>query len=229
MSQTEQFTERDEVEMLLPWFVTGKLDAADRAKVEAFLAKEPAMRRQLDLIREEQGVSIAANEAVALPRTLSVASGMDYVVAHSPFLQARNAGSGVIAQIRSFFSQPSARPVRYAAIAAAAVIALQAAAIGSLWHGAGTPSAPELASGENAVVSKGTFATVKFRDGVSFAAVQSALADLDMRIADGPQSGGLFTVRLSAGVLNADERAAKVSALRQRSDIIQMVLPRPQP
>ena len=77
MSDTkETFSEREEIEMLLPWFVTGRLDAADKAKVEAFLAREPAMRRQLDLIREEQGETIAANEAVALPRGVSVAKGM---------------------------------------------------------------------------------------------------------------------------------------------------------
>ena len=32
---------RSEVELLLPWYVTGKLDAADKARVEAFLATHP--------------------------------------------------------------------------------------------------------------------------------------------------------------------------------------------
>ncbi len=218
---SETFSEREDVEMLLPWFVTGRLDAADRAKVDAFLAKDPAMRRQLDLLREEQAGTIAANEAVTLPRGVSVARGMDYVTANSPALQAKRAGAGVLDQIRGFFAMPTAKGVRYAAIAAAAVFAVQAVAIGSLWRGG--DAGPGLASGPGRVVTEGTFANVQFKDGVALAAVGNALTALDMRIVEGPRANGWFTVRLGDTALSDAERTAKVTALRQRADIIQLV------
>ena len=222
MTTTETFSERDEIEMLLPWFITGKLDAADMAKVEAFLAKEPAMRRQLDLIREEQAESILVNEAVKLPRGVSVAKGMDYVVAKSAGLQARQAGTGLLEQIRGFFAMPTAKGVRYAAIAAAALFLVQAAAIGSLWSGAG---GPELAGGPGFPMAAGTIANVRFKDGVTVADASNALLALNMAIVDGPKADGWFTVRLDTKALSETERTARLATLRQRSDVILLAVP----
>jgi anti-sigma factor RsiW len=62
----------EEIEMLLPWFVTGRLERADAERVEAYLACHPEMSRQLDLIREEMAETVGANETIAAPRTLAV-------------------------------------------------------------------------------------------------------------------------------------------------------------
>ena len=35
---TDAAAEQSDIELLLPWYVTGRLDAADRARVEIFLA-----------------------------------------------------------------------------------------------------------------------------------------------------------------------------------------------
>jgi anti-sigma factor RsiW len=75
MTGPDTLNEYEEVELLLPWYVTGKLDAADRAKVEALLLREPALRNQLDLIREEQSAAIAVNDGIAAPASLSLAAG----------------------------------------------------------------------------------------------------------------------------------------------------------
>src|SRR5262249_56354239 len=48
------FSERDAIELLLPWYVGGTLDATDRRRVERYLAQHPEIRHQLDLIREER-------------------------------------------------------------------------------------------------------------------------------------------------------------------------------
>src|SRR5262245_62093995 len=60
-------SEREEIEMLLPWYVTGKLDPSDHAKVEAYLAAHPDVARQLDLVRAERHETVAANEALGWP------------------------------------------------------------------------------------------------------------------------------------------------------------------
>ena len=65
MTETERaFSEREQIEMLLPWYVGGSLDATDRDRVERYLAHHPDLRRQLDLIRQERRETIQANEAL---------------------------------------------------------------------------------------------------------------------------------------------------------------------
>src|ERR1700741_1281260 len=59
--------EREEIEMLLPWYVTGRLDARDRAKVESYLASHPDVAAQLDLVRDEREQAILGNEARGAP------------------------------------------------------------------------------------------------------------------------------------------------------------------
>ena len=44
--------EREEIEALLPWFVTGKLAEAERVRVELYLAEHPDVARQVALARE---------------------------------------------------------------------------------------------------------------------------------------------------------------------------------
>ena len=52
--------------MLLPWYVTGRLDRADAARVESYLARHPQIAAQLDLIRAEREETVMANEALGV-------------------------------------------------------------------------------------------------------------------------------------------------------------------
>src|SRR5689334_24912984 len=68
MSEDETaISEREQIEMLLPWYVGGTLAADDRGRVERYLADHPELRHQLDLIREEQHETVTANEALPTP------------------------------------------------------------------------------------------------------------------------------------------------------------------
>ena len=46
--------ERQEIEKLLPWYVTGRLGRAETSKVESYLGQHPDVLAQLDLIRAER-------------------------------------------------------------------------------------------------------------------------------------------------------------------------------
>ncbi len=219
MSTPETVSEREDIEMLLPWYVTGKLDASDRAKVDAYLTRDPAMRHQMALIQDEQTASISANEAIVAPRTLTVERSMQAVAAKTS-LGTRQAASGFLGVVRAWFDHPSARGVRYAAIAAAAVFVLQSATIGALISQSQTYTT---ASGTNA--AEGATVIVKFRDEVSVQSIAAALAQRDMTIVDGPKTGGTFVVRLGAGTISQAERQQRISDLRSLSGVISLVLP----
>lgn len=219
MSTPEAVSEREEIEMLLPWYATGKLDAADQAKVEAYLAREPALRRQFALIEAEQTANVALNEAIAAPRTLTIERSMQAIAANTT-LGARRAAGGLMDRVRGFFASPTARGVRYAAVAAAAVFVLQAVTIGAL---VSNPQGYTTASGGNA--ADGATAIVKFVDRASAQDIAATLAKLNMSVIDGPKPGGMFVVRLGARGLSQTERAARVVELRSAAGVVGLVLP----
>lgn len=219
MTGPDTLTEYEEVELLLPWYVTGKLDAADRAKVEALLAREPALRRQLDLIREEQSAAIAVNEGVAAPAGLSVTAGMQKV-AQTTSLGSRRAGRGLLERLRGFFTMPTAGAVRLAAAGALAVILLQAATIGAL-----LPTGESYTTASGGHPAEHATAIVRFVDTATARSITASLEALDMTILDGPKPGGAFVVRIGPKSLAPVERAARVEALRKATGIVALVIP----
>src|SRR5690606_994039 len=132
MSGTDELlSEREEIEMLLPWYVTGRLDADDTARVEAYIAAHPELQHQLALIRDEQGANVAVNEALSVPRLPSA----DELMARIAGQEDRSLGfhvRGAFGALSRFFEAPSPAMVRWAAAAAAVVIIAQAAVLGAL-------------------------------------------------------------------------------------------------
>ncbi len=62
-------SEQTKIETLLPWYATGKLSAPERQKVEEYLAANPGMKLQLDVIENERLETVMLNEAVGMPTT----------------------------------------------------------------------------------------------------------------------------------------------------------------
>src|SRR5688500_6059483 len=63
--------EREEIETLLPWFVTCKLGTADEQRVERYLREHPEMQRQVTLPREESAATVAGAQSFGMPSRAS--------------------------------------------------------------------------------------------------------------------------------------------------------------
>jgi len=220
----ETRSEQEEIEMLLPWYVTGKLDPADRARVEAYLSRHPAMRSQLDLIRDEQDQTFYANEAISPPSQRAVARLLAEVQ-RSPVVRARNAWDRLTSRLQQFFEAPSPGAVRWAAATAAVLVLVQTVATGTLIT-TRDQAGYQTASGSPTVSAEGTVALVRFADTATAKAIADTLAELDMTVVDGPK-GGLFRVRLGAKDMGNDLRDRRIAALRGRGNLVLMVLPAP--
>ena len=222
---SEQFSERDEIEMLLPWYVSGRLDVADRAKVDAWLKREPMLARQLALIQNEQTEAIRSNEAVTIPATVTVARAMEHMP--TPRVTARGVLNGFFNPLRSFFTSPTANGVRWATAAAAVVIFVQAAAMGTLVSRQ-TSAGYQTASGGTALVApNGRFALVRFADEASVKSVGDALSQLKLTVVDGPRPGNLFRVRVGDKSMDAAQYEERLSTLRALGGIVVLVTPSP--
>ena len=212
--------EREEIEMLLPWYATGRLDRAGHARVESYLARHPHVATQLDLIREEREQTVSANEAVSVPSAAALVRLMASLPSARPSLSQRIAGSSVVRQLAELFTAPTAGGGRWAALAAAALILVQAAVIATLLvqdRGGNYQSA----SGQSD--NEGISALVAFSDEAKAGAVAQLLAEFQASVVDGPRPGGVYKIRLRK-VAPAD-RDTVLRRLAERRDVVKMVLP----
>lgn len=211
--ESETLSEREEIEALLPWYATRKLDATSLMRVESYLERHPDMRRQLALIEQDRDVAARANAAITPPSTLRADRVLERARGPVPASAARPVWTAVYESLRDFFGAPSASGVRWAAAAAAVVVLAQVAIIGGLIRER-PQGGYETASGGTAQAQDGVRVLVRFKKEARIDAVAAALAGLDMRIVDGPKPGELFDVRIADAAATELERAARIAKLR---------------
>jgi hypothetical protein len=211
---------RDEVEMMLPFYVTGQLDHTEANEIDDYLKHHSDVVRQLDLIRAERE-STAASNAIYASRP---APSFDRVAAMIGKAPAQPAGSP-IDWVKRLFAMPSSPALGFVGAAAAIVILLQAAIIGTLV--VAQYSGIFNTAGGNETVDAGTTVFVRFADDASAAAIADVLSGLGVKIIDGPRGGKLFTARLGPKTMNESERERLIAALKARSDVIVFVTQMP--
>jgi anti-sigma factor RsiW len=221
MTEQAADVEREEIEKLLPWYVTGTLDCAERAKVESYLAGSPNARTQLDLIRAEREQAAFANEALGSPSAGALDRLMASLPTARPSLSRRVTGGSPFQRVANFFTAPSVRGVRWVAFTAATVSVVLAAAITCLLvrHGGTYQTAVGQSRGD--AVS----ALIAFEDEARAPAIARLLVEFDASIVDGPKPGGVYRIRLRTAVLPQSERDALLRRLGERRDIVRIVLP----
>lgn len=211
MTNTDQIDENiDDAELLLPWYVSGKLSEADRQKVEAWLSENPQAQDHLARASEEMDLTFADSEQLGRPSRES----FDRLMAEiGPGRQQAAAASG--GWIEKIWEALSPRYALAGAAALCLVVLAQAAAITMMNTGAQPASEFAVASSENAARPELT-ALVRFGPGVPLGEITAVLDELDLRIADGPKPGGIFLIAAS----DDEAGAAALEALSARGAIV---------
>jgi anti-sigma-K factor RskA len=218
--QTDELSERDEIEALLPWYVSGKLDAHARARVERYVKTHPEAKAHLALAREESDATITANEAIPAPGPQAL-DRLRASIAAAPRRQSLGAAFGDLANRFSDWIAGLAPPqLALAAAVATLLVMLQAAAIGALvLERAGAPTY-QTAGGEQ-TTGETIELMVGFADTATIGDIAALLKRLDAVVVDGPRAG-LYRLRLPD---TGDEgRKAAIEALQQ-SGVVTAVLP----
>lgn len=223
-NESDALSEREEIEALLPWYATGKLDAASRARVTAYMDRHPDMRRQLALVEEDRAATLRANDAVVPSRTLTADRLIERVRGSRPAAAARPVWTVALDAIRDVLSAPTETGVRWAAVAAVAILLAQTAVIGGLMSER-PRGGYETASGGAQLPTDGVRVLVRFQADARIEAIAAALVSLGMRIVDGPKPGGLFVVRVAGPDVTDAVKAERIAKLRDLSTIVAVVLP----
>lgn len=224
-NETEMLSEADEFAALLPWYVTGKLSSAERAKVDAYMASHPEARRQLAVAREEADLIFGADADLEVPHY--ALDKLKASLASNPSVRIASAKASLFDKISSAFggfgSAFSPRQLAFASMTAALLMGVLA----GILAGPLTRSQQfEVATGPSAVTG-GTYALVSLAPSASAAALSAFLAENKFAIVDGPSSSGVYRVRVSHEALTPDSAEAARAKLKARSDLFAVVLAAP--
>lgn len=224
---TKRHIEPTREEEILPWYAAGKLSPDEAAAVEKALAQDPELRAHLTRIEEEREVVVQANEAIDAPSRRMADRLFAAIEAEAGPARRMQGAGGWLARIGDFLGSLAPANLGLAGAAAVAVIVLQAGLLGTVWmarSGDGTGSTYETASGPGEAVT-GAFVLVAFQPGASVEQITELLGEIDARIVDGPQAGGLYRLRIGDASLDEGQRSAVETRLRERRDVVRMVAP----
>ena len=187
----------DEAESLLPWYATGQLDAAERARVERHLYSCAACREQLTLERRLIGEFQATS-----PQLESGWARLKAQIAPPP--PVRPARPSGLAELWSILSRPA---VATLAVAQLAFLVVAASLLVSLsrpdYHALGSAPAPAAAN-----------AIVMFRAQATQKEVGDALGAAGASIVGGPTATGAYLVHVDPA-----RRQALLARLQANGDV----------
>jgi hypothetical protein len=207
----------EELELLLPWYVNGTLDAARRRHIDEALAHDGRLRRALALAREDQEAVVETHELIAPPsnapldRIMAEVAGAGRARQHALKLSLADAFKGFLVAL-------SPRTLAVATAAMAVVIAVQTATIGLMsLKGPG----PELASVEPGGQAENTARfIVGFAPGATAQQITALFDGAGLKIISGPAGGGLYIVEAALTEATGPGGEKVLQQLQARSDII---------
>lgn len=212
---------RKEIEQLLPWYVTGKLDADDQRQVEAYLAEHRDLDDQLSVVRDDHDAVISMNENIATPSSEGFDRLLAKIDASEPAQPSSSPGSFIEA-VRDLFGVYGSPTLKLAAGAVAVVFVAQTIAITALLTG-GSEKAPY----ETAFVSEEGQTPdllISFTSDTTVTEIEAVLAEIDGVIVGGPKPGGTFEISLRAEPKSDEHVQQVIAKLRARTDLVREVL-----
>ncbi len=219
MSMTEIERDRD-IADLLPFYVSGTLGYADRKRVEAELARNAALRHELEVVREEQDETIRFNESLPVPSG-KAAQKLFAAIDAEPRSQVLPKRIDLVRWFGEKVAQLSPRTLGWTAAAAVAVLAVQAGTFGSIMTG---HSPFRTAAHVESAPVAGTYATIAFAPKATADDIAALLQSYNATIVEGPKAG-IFKIRIGSDVLASADRDRILGEMRAKGDVIRFAAP----
>lgn len=205
MNENRILSRRDEMETLLPFYVSGTLDGDDLREVEDWLADDPAARAALAEAEAEAEATIRLNEAIELPAG-ALARFSAALDAEAPGATAK--GASLLSRLAGWLGgAPSNLGWAAAALMLAVVVAQ-----GVMQRG--DEARLTIAGAENPAATA-PFILVMFQPEATIADIQAALKAANATVIDGPNGEGVFKIGVPAA--NAADYDAALKALAEAS------------
>lgn len=231
MAMSKKMLEQEpgEIEMMLPWYAAGTLNARDTRRVEEALARDPDLARQYTVIREEYAETIGLNESLGAPSARAMQKLFAAIDAEP--VRRPAASFNPIARFSGVFARLSPRTLAWSASLAAVALVLQAAVIGAvlLKNQTAAYQTASLSMNEPATRDSGSAtpprALVRFAPDARVAEITALLESYQASIIDGAK-GGMFRLQFGNKPMSKDEIADLMSKL-QREKIVSLAVATP--
>ena len=221
--------EPSEMEMLLPWYAAGTLNARDARRVEDALARDPEIARQYAVIREEYAETIHLNESLGAPSVRAMQKL--FVAIDAEPVRKPSASRNLASRVSRFFASLSPRTLAWSASLGALVLLLQAGVIGAvlLKNQPASYQTASLSMNEPVTRALGPAspprALVRFAPDARVADIAALLDNYHASIIDGAK-GGLFRLQFGNSAMTKDDVASLLSRL-QNEKIVSLAVPTP--
>ena len=188
-------SEPSEIELLLPWYAAGTLDARESQQVEAALANDPELAARYEWVRAELEQETHVSEVAGEPSDRDVKTLFTKIDA----LPAQKSRSSIDlgARIADFLVSLSPRTLAWSAMAAALAIVLQAGFLAGIMLKEKNPGGYETASVPANVSGQGSYVLLRFQPQATAADVANFLETNKLTVVGGPSAGGLYRVRVA--------------------------------
>lgn len=225
MSTTDP--ERDEDELLLPWYATGRLRPSENSRIEAALARDPELARRLGLAEGERDEAVAVNESLGAP---SMKARDDLFARIDADLAAREQSPrGWLRRIGERLARLPPPMLAGSALAACLLLLLQAGLLTGAWLGGSKTTYETASHGGSGPPAGGAFILVAFAPAATAAQITEALAETGLSIVDGPRAGGIYRLRLRERADVQDNLDAVLGRLRASSGLVVLAVPETAP
>ncbi len=220
MSNTElKNGHNEEMELLLPWYATGKLTDSENRQVEAWLDGNRQAQSHLEIVREEMALTIESNENLGVASAGSLHRLMAAVEAEGDARPQADEQGSLMERLAGLFGGFSPRVYATAMAACLMLLIAQAGIIGALLTSGPDTKFETATGGSPATAESGIIALVAFHDVASASDIGTLMNDNGAEIIGGPAEGGLYRVRFPQ---SADPDAV-VDQLRAASDVVRFV------
>jgi hypothetical protein len=216
-----------EIEELLPWHLSGRLGPPDSERVDEALAADARLRRSKAAAAEEMAAAIEANAALPGASKRMRERLMAHIEQESPARSPVLEPAGAWARLRDWArANLSGRALAYAGMAAALLIAVQAAVIGDLLT---RPAPQTYQTASQGAATPGATVLVEFAGAAPISDIARFLDQNGMTVVEGPGPGQLWKIRIGPAAMPQAEIDSAIAKLKAQKALVRLVLPGPKP
>lgn len=183
----------NEIELLLPWYVAGRLSDEEVREVEEYLGRHPEILSQIEMIKDEQIETIAGNEEVGFPSHDAVDKLMTRI-ASEPRPRSEAFLTSLLERLDGWFAAITPQQRLAVAFACLAIIVAQGFVIG-LATGPRSASYDVAASKQPADEREKIL--VSFAPSATAGEISELLIEMEAFIVDGPRPGGMYRLAIA--------------------------------
>ncbi len=221
-----EFPSMEEAQLLVPWYIAGKLDDAEARKIEELAYHDKEFAKLIVEANREAEAIASLSKAMGNPPS-DLWARIEKSVEQERKARSRSwldeRAAGLKSAIAGLFAGLSAPQWQALAAAAVAICVIEAGAIAYLASSDNTSAKFRTASGPKAEISARHSAfIVSFWDTATIGEINKALDDAGVAVVEGPNADMLYRLALRNDNVGAKDQAY---AKLQASGLVKLILP----